>query len=134
MRGLLPNAAPWTQEVHLAVGERLPARLTRWNTEPPAIRYVLACLAALHPQHGQQIVEDVAAMATEHAGRRPGEYLRLAEALLRADDTRALTIAEQISGWEDLRCDWLDVPDVTGALKAGNVLAEGALRVASTTA
>ncbi|WP_267899847.1 hypothetical protein [Lentzea atacamensis] len=31
-------------------------------------------------------------------------------------------------------CDWLDVPDVVGALKAGNVLAEGALRVASTTA
>ncbi|PWK90668.1 hypothetical protein C8D88_101686 [Lentzea atacamensis] len=58
--------------MHLAVGEQLPALLTRWNTEPPAIRYVLACLAALYPQHGQQIVEDVAAMATEYAGRRLG--------------------------------------------------------------
>lgn len=135
MLGRIPEAAPWTSEVHLAVGEQLPALLARWDTEPPAIRFVLACLAALYPEHGQQIVKDVAAMATGYAGQQPGEYLRLAEALLRANDTQALRIAEEIFSWDDdLGPDWLDVPHVADALKAGHVLAEGTLRTASNTA
>ncbi len=74
-------------------------------------------------------------MAIGYAGQQPGEYLRLAEALLRADDTRALRIAEEISGWDDdLGPDWLDAPQVADALKTGYVLAEGTLRTASNTA
>lgn len=133
--GRVPEAEPWTSEVHLAVGEQLPTLLARWDTEPPAIRFVLACLAALHPGHGQRIVEDVAAMATGYAGRQPGEYLRLAGALLRADDTAALRIAEEISGWDEGPGPGrLDVPGVADAPKAGHVLAEGTLRLTRNTA
>ncbi|MFI5562639.1 hypothetical protein ACIA2T_25455 [Amycolatopsis japonica] len=135
VRGRAPDAAPWTPDVHLAVGEQLPALLTRWEAEPPATRYVLACLAAHYPDQGRRMVEDVAAMATRYAGHRPGEYLRVAEALLRGEDTRALTIAEQIFGWdEDLDADWLDAPNVTDAFKAGHVLTCGTLRIVSNTA
>ncbi|WP_326836438.1 hypothetical protein VSH64_16250 [Amycolatopsis rhabdoformis] len=133
-RGRAPGAAPWTTEVHLAVGEQLPALLARWTAEPEAIRYVLACLAALYPSQGRRIVEDVATMAADHAGRQPGEYLRLAEALLHADDARALRIAGEIFAWDDLGPDWFDAPHLGSAVKAGHVLAEGTLRTASATA
>ena len=135
LRGRAPVPAPWTEEVHSAVGEQVPALLVRWDTEPPAIRCVLACLAALCPDHAGHVVEEVAAMAAAHAGHRPGVYLRLAEALLRADGAEAHTIVEQVLRWdEDMGCRRIDVPQAARVLLASHALVEGTVRIASNTA
>lgn len=73
-------------------------------------------------------------MAADDAGSRHGAYLRLAEALVRGDDKRALETTRDILTWEDdLEPGWLDVPGVTAALRAGHILAEGVLRTADDT-
>jgi hypothetical protein len=128
--GRAAEAAPWTVDVHRAVGAQLPALLARWPVEPPAIRFALACLAALFPDHGGRITGEVAALATGWAGEQAGAYLRLAGALLHADAGRALRLAEDVVAWdEDLEPDWLDAPEVSAAVRAGHVLAEGSLRI-----
>jgi hypothetical protein len=129
-----PAADPWTQDVRRAVAGELPALFARWSEEPPALRYVLACLAALYPDQGRKVADEVAAMATDYADTQHGAYLRLAGALVRSDDDQALAIARDILTWEDdLEPGWLDVPGVTAALRAGHVLAEGVLRTAGDT-
>ncbi|RSM80500.1 hypothetical protein DL991_10290 [Amycolatopsis sp. WAC 01375] len=130
-----PGAAPWTQDVHQSIGNELPALLARWDAEPPATQYVLACLAALYPQHGRQVIHQISALAADHAGTQSGAYLQLADALMRDDRDRALTIAYDIVNWaEDLDPGWLDAPGASATLKAGHILAEGAARTAQTTA
>lgn len=128
----LPQAAAWTQEVHLAIDGELPLLLDRWDAEPPITRYVLACVAAHYPHHGRLIAGQVSDMSSDYAGTQPGAYLRLAEALLRADDTRSFAIAEDIISWaEDLDPGWLDAPDISPALKGTHTLAMGAHRAAT---
>jgi hypothetical protein len=129
-----PEAGPWTQDVHSAIAEALPPLVARWGEEPPAVRYVLACLAALHPQTGGRITEHIGGMSVEYAGTQPGAYLELAGALLRTEEGEAVGIASEIVSWdEDLDPGWLDAPGVAPAVKAGHVLAEGVLRSASNT-
>ncbi|MBB4908764.1 hypothetical protein [Actinophytocola algeriensis] len=113
----------------------LPSLLARWNTEPPLTRYVLGCVAAHYPHHGRLITGQVSDMSSDYAGTQPGVYLKLAEALLRADDTQTFTIAADIISWaEDLDPGWLDAPGVSPALKGTHTLAMGAPRAANTTA
>lgn len=129
----LPQAAPWTQEVHLAIDTELPLLLARWNTEPPITRYVLACVAAHYPHHGRLIAGQVSDMSSDYAGTQPGAYLRLAEALLHADDTQTLTIATDIISWaEDLNPGWIDAPGISPAMKGTHTLAMGAHRALTT--
>lgn len=124
-----PEPAGWTEEVHRTVGEQLPALLTRWAAEPPAVRFVLACLAGLHPHHGRRIGAEVDAMAREFHGTRPGAYLLLADALVDGRDDQALALATDIVAWEDgLDPGWLDATNVTATVRACHVLADGALR------
>ncbi|QYN24176.1 hypothetical protein [Amycolatopsis sp. DSM 110486] len=131
-QGRFPAAAQWTQDVHRVVGEQVPALLARWTIEPPAIQYILACLAALYPQSGQCVAENTAALAATSAGCQIGQYLQLAELLQRTDDRQALTIAQQIATWDEyLRPAWLDAPNVTAALKAAHALVRGATRTGS---
>ncbi|MEW2508136.1 hypothetical protein AB0878_47515 [Amycolatopsis sp. NPDC047767] len=129
-----PTAAPWTQEVHLAVGDQVSALLGRWPAEPPAIQFALACLAALYPQHSQHLTHQTAALAATYAGTQPGVYVELAAALHRTDDDQALALAHQIATWEDdLDQDWLHAPNTTAALRAAHALATGALHPLSHT-
>jgi hypothetical protein len=129
-----PAADPWTQDVRRAVAGELPALLARWGKEPPALRYVLACLAALYPDRGRIVADEVAAIAAEYTNTQHGAYLQLAAALVRTDDDQALVIARDILAWEDdLDPGWLDAPGVTTTLRAGHVLAEGVLRTAGDT-
>ncbi len=129
-----PAADIWTQEVHRTVGAQIPALLARWNAEPPAIRFALACLAGLYPRHGGQIGDQIAGMADRFEGTQPGTYLQLARALEEAEDDQALAIAADIVEWEDDHDPgWLEAPGITAAVKAGHVLTEGALRVLSNT-
>ncbi|MEO3746838.1 hypothetical protein [Plantactinospora sp. B5E13] len=115
--------------MHRSVGEQLPVLPTRWEAEPPAVRFVLACLAGLHPQHGRRIGAQVDAMAREFHGTRPGAYLLLADALVDGRDDQALALAADILAWaDDLDPGWLDAANVPTAVKAGHVLADGALR------
>ncbi|MEW9528845.1 hypothetical protein [Microbispora sp. NPDC049125] len=128
-----PEPAAWTELVNLAVGEQLPALLSRWETEPSAVRFVLACLAGLYPHHGRQLSDRITLMAQEFHRTQPGAYLLLAEALVHADDDRARVAAADIVAWETHHDPgWLDAAGVTIAVKAGHVLAEGALRALST--
>ncbi|ASO21531.1 hypothetical protein AHOG_19545 [Actinoalloteichus hoggarensis] len=127
----LPTAAPWAQEVYQAVGTGLSTLLARWNTEPPAMQYVLACLPALYPQHGRQIAQQVSALTPAYAGTRHGAYPRLADALVNEDDERAVVIASDIVSWEDgLDPGWLEAPGISAAMKTGHVLAEGVTQTA----
>ncbi|WP_436534372.1 hypothetical protein [Actinoplanes sp. HUAS TT8] len=130
--GRSPEPAAWSLDVHRAVGEQLPALVTRWELEPPAVRFVLAGLAALYPHHGRRIGDRISIMAEEFDGTQPGAYLRLAEALVHGRDQEALTAATGIVAWEDgLEPEWLDGTDVPAPVRAGHVLAEGALHALS---
>ncbi|GII59820.1 hypothetical protein Pth03_82090 [Planotetraspora thailandica] len=127
-QGRWPEAAAWTEVVNLAVGEQLPALLSRWESEPSAVRFVLACLAGLYPHHGRQISDQITLMAQEFNGTQPGAYLLLAEALVHTRDDQAFAVAADIIAWEtDHDPGWLDGDGLTIAVKAGHVLAEGAL-------
>lgn len=118
----------WTEEVFRAVGDQVPVLLDRWDAEPPAIRYVLAVLAAQHPGHGARAVDRVAALATELDGTQQGAYLRLAVELVLGRDAQAMALASEIVGWADrLEPEWLEAPGVPDRVKAAHVLAEGAL-------
>jgi hypothetical protein len=68
VQGRLPKPAEWTKDVHLTVGEQLSALLSRSETEPPAVRFVLACLAGLYPHPGRRIGDQIALMAYEFQG------------------------------------------------------------------
>ncbi|ETK31010.1 hypothetical protein MPTA5024_37115 [Microbispora sp. ATCC PTA-5024] len=130
VQGRLPEPATWTEDVHLAVGAQLPELLSHWEAEPPAVRFVLACLAGLYPHLGRRIGDQITVLAQEFDGTQPGAYLLLADALVHVRDDQALAVAADIVGWEtSLDPGWLDAAGVTGAVKAGHVLAEGALRV-----
>ncbi|NUT35767.1 MAG: hypothetical protein HOV79_22155 [Hamadaea sp.] len=118
----------WTQEVFRTVGDQVPELLERWDAEPPAIRFVLAVLAAQHPGFGVHAADRIAAMAAEFAGTQQGAYLQVALELVRGRDREALTLATEIVGWADrLEPEWLEAPGVPDGIKAAHVLAEGAL-------
>ena len=102
--------------------------------------------AATHPVRPRMRCRPLSASrpADHRAGQRHEFGLRrhptrrlpkLAEALLRADDTQTFTIAADIISWaEDLDPGWLDAPGVSPALKGTHTLAMGAPRAANTTA
>jgi hypothetical protein len=123
-----PEPAEWTEVVNLTVGEQLPVLMSRWETEPAAVRFVLACLAGLYPHHGRRIGDQITLMSQEFQGTRPGAYLLLAEALVHTRDDQAFAVAADIIAWEDHHDPGrLDTDGLTIAVKAGHVLAEGAL-------
>ncbi|MDG4829967.1 hypothetical protein O7627_11720 [Solwaraspora sp. WMMD1047] len=127
--GRPPQPGAWTLDVHSAVDEQLPALLTRWHTEPPAVKFVLACMAALYPHHGRQILDQITSMAQEFDGTQPGAYLLLAGALVHTRDDQALAVATDIVAWEESHDpDWLNATNLAVAVTTGHVLAEGALR------
>lgn len=124
-----PQSEAWTLDVHLSVDEQLPTLLACWDAEPPAVRFALACLAGVYPHHGQQIGDHIAHMAPELHGTQPGAYLHLAHALVHGRDDQAMAIATDIVAWQDSHNPgWLETADLTIAVKAGHILAEGALR------
>ncbi|MER5458050.1 hypothetical protein ABT008_25075 [Micromonospora sp. NPDC002389] len=132
-KGRPPAVDEQVQQVHRTVGGQLPALLARWDIEPAAVRYALACLTALYPHHAHPIAARIADMADEFDGTLQGAYLNLAHALVRSPDDEALAIATDIVGWEpDHDPEWLDAPNVPAAVKASHILTEGALRVLST--
>ena len=135
VQGRPPQPQPWTLDVHFAVDEQVPALLDRWESEPPAGRFALACLAGLYPHHGRRVVDRIGALAAEFDGTQPGAYLRLARALVGTRDDEALAAATDIAAWEDSPYDpdWLVAADLAVAVKAGHVLAAGALDPLSNT-
>jgi len=93
---------------------------------------VLACLAALFPHHGRPVGDRIAAMSRELAGTQPGPYLLPADALVHGRDDQALAAATDVVAWEeDHDPDWLTATGVAVAVKAGHILAEGAVRALS---
>ena len=70
--GRLPQPEASSLDVRSTVDEQLPALLTRWETEPPAAKFVLACLAALFPHHGRQIGDQITRMAQKFDGTQAG--------------------------------------------------------------
>ncbi|MFB9363567.1 hypothetical protein [Actinoplanes nipponensis] len=128
--GAEPRPGPWAPEVHAAVGDQVAALVTRWDDEPPRIRLVLACLAALFPERGGALAAGMAALAAEHAGTSQGAFLSLAHALISGADGRAEDLAAGIVAWDD-SCEegWLRAPGLPVAVRAGHVLADGVLRV-----
>jgi hypothetical protein len=133
-QGRRPEPAAWTQDVYAAVGDQLPSLLARWPGEPPAVRFVLACLAGVHSQIGRQISAEITVFADQLIGTRPGSYLRLAEALVREQDDHALNLATEIVRWNaDHDHGWLAAPGVDAGVKAGHVLADGASGILSAT-
>jgi hypothetical protein len=124
----VPQAEAWTDDVHAAVGDQMPALLTQWATEPDANRFLLAALAALYPDQAGHLVDEITAAAQDYEGTQPGAYLRLAAALLIGDSDQALAHAQDILAWDDeIEADWLDAPGVSVTTRCGHVLARGAL-------
>jgi hypothetical protein len=131
--GRPPPVPVHVQQVHDTIGEHLPTLLTRWDREPPAVRYLLAALAGLYPEPGRQLTAQVDAMARQHTGTQPGAYLDLAVALLHTDHDKAIRSCRTIYGWnEQIPLDWLDAPGVPPAIRAGRILADGVLSTTST--
>jgi len=125
----LPQA--WAQEVNAVIGDEVPALLARWPIEPPAIRLVLAALAALFPHHGRAVAAHITTMADEYNRTQPGALLHLAVALIDADDTRAVELARDIVAWdEEIDPAIIDAVGIPPALRAGCVLAELTLNIA----
>ena len=125
----VPQPAAWTTDVHLAIGQQLPALLDRWAAEPAATRYWLACLAGLYPDHGATIRPQIERMAAECSGTQVGAYLNLIVALISADDDRALAVAKDIAAWNDASDPgWLEAPALTPSLRCAHVLAKGSPR------
>jgi hypothetical protein len=132
--GRAARSGAWSLDVHFAVDEQLPVLLTRWEIEPTAAKFALACLAALFPGHGHRVGDQITALVREFDGTRPGAYLRLARALALNRDDQALAAATEIVAWEeDHDPDWLSATELAVAVRAGHVLVEGALRVLSNT-
>lgn len=123
-----PIAAEWTQDVHAAVADALPPLLLRWAVEPPAVRYLLACLAGLHPEPGRVVAHEVAVMAAELAGTPRGDHLRIAEALLRADDAAALAAARRVPDLYPRKKPGRQANRTSPAVAAAAVLAKGFIR------
>jgi hypothetical protein len=129
-----PQAQHWATEAHTAVGATAPALLAHWPQQPPAIQFTLAALAGLYPEHSTAIAAEADALASEYAGTQQGAYLKLASALRQGDDNAALTIAREITRWnEDTDPDWLDAPGLPARITCGHLLAEGVSRIANTT-
>jgi hypothetical protein len=125
-----PVPEAWTAQVHHAVESQLPELLARWAVEPPAARFLLACLSGVYPHHGWQLADQIAALAEEFDGTQPGFYLRLAQALVNHDSHRVGTIAADIISWDShLSLHWIDAVGVPIAVKAARILVEGALQV-----
>ena len=125
-----PQHEPWALEVHRAAGEQVGDLIARWDAEPPRIRLVLACLAALFPEPGRRLAPQIAALAADAEGTSQGAFLNLAHALATGDETRAENLAAGIVAWDEAsEPAWLEAPDVTTAVRAGHVLADGVLRV-----
>jgi hypothetical protein len=73
-------------------------------------------------------------MSQEFQGTQPGAYLLLAEALVHIRDDQAFAAAADIIAWEDHHGRGrLDANGLTIAVKAGHVLAEGALSALNNT-
>ncbi len=124
----VPQAAAWTDDVHTAVGEQVPALLAQWATEPEATRFVLAALAALYPDQSSHLVGDITAAVQGHQGTQAGAYLQLAAALLANDSDEVLALAQDIVAWDDeIEADWLEAPGVSTTTRCGHVLAQGTL-------
>lgn len=120
------SAAPWSEDVHRVVGAELPALLAGWADSPPAVRYALAGLAALHPEPGAVVADQIVAMAAECVDTAQGAYLAIAAALVTGQSERALALADAILSWdEDIAPEWVQAPGVSAAQRAGHVLAEG---------
>lgn len=120
------QAAEWTRESRDSITAHIPALMATWHQQPPAIRYVLAGLAALYAEYGSPVAGEVIRMARAYAGTQQRAYLLLAETLLRADDDTALSLATDIVKWdEDADPAWLDVPETPALVRAGHVLAHG---------
>ncbi len=131
--GTAPQAPPHTEDVHHAVGIQLPDLLSQWDNEPAAVRFALACLTALYPNAVDRdgpVATAIATLATEHADTQHGDYLQLASALLHGDEDRAMALAYDIACWEEnAEPHWLVAPAVPAPVRAGHVLADGALRL-----
>jgi hypothetical protein len=122
----------WTAEVNAAVGQSLPRLLARWDDEIPAVRFVLAALAGLFPQHGLSVADRVAAMADELHDTAHGACLDLAQALMSGRDEDIRRLAADISVWLD-GLHSLDIPaieeNLSVAVIGGHVLAQATMEI-----
>lgn len=119
-----PVAHHESQHAHHAVGVEVPSLLAMWPAEPPAVRFQLARLAALYPEHSRDLVAEVAALADTIPGTRHQVILHLALALLDGDYDRALELAELTGRWEwaHLNPTWQDTPGVSDRTRAEHAL------------
>lgn len=70
-----------------------------WEQEPPALRFAIACLAALLVPGSSVPVGDIRGMARQHGDTQVGWCLELAAALLTDDDVIILRTARAIAPW-----------------------------------
>jgi hypothetical protein len=122
----------WTAEVNATVGQSLPRLLARWDDEVPAVRFVLAALTGLFPQHGLSVADHVAAMADELHDTAHGACLDLAVALIRGRDEDIVRLAADISVWLD-GLDDIDIPaleeNLSVAVIGGHVLTHATIEI-----
>lgn len=131
-RGQQPCAAPWMREVYDAVAALVPGLLERWPTEPPLIRLVLAALAALVPDAGRAVQEQIAEMSRQHAGTDAAALLDLTIALIARDDQGAQQACDAlVAGVRDLDTRGLDAPGLPISIRASELLFEATLCIGS---
>ncbi|QUN17056.1 hypothetical protein [Nocardia seriolae] len=94
---LLGQDSNWAQAVHDSIGAELPSMLRRWEVEPPENKYVLAILAALFPDTGRSIAQQVQILATEAPDPQQRLFLRLSAALIRGNDSELPELIAEVS-------------------------------------
>ena len=130
--GLAPQVDEWTAAAHAAVGAAVPALLAHWDEQPPAVQFALAILAGLYPVQGASAVAQISRFAGEYRGTEPGAYVNLALALLAGDDAATLSVARDITEWdEEVDADWLNLLGLPVRVTCAHLMRLGAMIIAT---
>ncbi len=98
-QGREAKAAPWTEEIHSAVAAQVSLLEEAWAEEPVAVRFAVACLAAVSASATAVSVAEVQAMARQYEGTQPGWCLQLAAAMIAGDDAVMASTAQTVAVW-----------------------------------
>lgn len=118
-------ADPDTQAVHEVIRSGVPSLLGRWEHESPAIRYLLAGLAAVYPDVAGEVAGHIRQWAAQTRGTSNGAYLDLICLVFDSDERSIATALDVIAQWRDGEIDdLLDVDDVAPSVAARYIVAK----------
>jgi hypothetical protein len=124
-RGRAPKPAAWSVEVREAIGTCVPSLLERWEVESEPARVELAAFAALYPEHGVAVAEQVQAMAERYPNTDVSALLGLDLALICGDLESAERQARNLAAHHS-SADALEAPGLSITNRVAELLARAA--------